>query len=63
MTPYFRQQYPASLKVAGGNRLPVHRLHVRKASRAEAGQRAIYDALGIDASPGGIRKLIIEPDS
>ena len=36
-------------------------LHVRKATRAEAGQQAIYDALGIDASPGGVRKLVVSP--
>ena len=34
-------------------------LHVRKATRAERGQQAIYDALGIDASPGGVRKLVV----
>lgn len=36
-------------------------LHVRKATRAEASQQAIYDALGIDASAGGIRKLVVSP--
>lgn len=35
-------------------------LHVRKATRAEPGQRAIYDALGVSASPGGVRKMIVE---
>ena len=34
-------------------------LHVRKATQAEPGQQAIYDALGVSASPGGIRKLIV----
>ena len=34
-------------------------LHVRKATRAEADQRAIYDALGIDPAPGGVRKMIV----
>ena len=34
-------------------------LHVRKATQAEPGQLAIYDALGVSASPGGIRKLIV----
>ena len=34
-------------------------LHVRKATRAEAWQQAVYDALGIDAAPGGVRKLIV----
>ena len=34
-------------------------LHVRKATQAEPGQQAIYDALGVSASPGGIRKMIV----
>ena len=34
-------------------------LHVRKATRAETDQKAIYDALGIDPSPGGVRKMIV----
>ena len=34
-------------------------LHVRKATQAEPGQLAIYDALGVSASPGGTRKLIV----
>ena len=34
-------------------------LHVRKATQTEPGQLAIYDALGVSASPGGIRKLIV----
>ena len=34
-------------------------LHVRKATRAEPPQRAIYDALGIDPAPGGTRKTIV----
>ena len=34
-------------------------LHVRKATRAEPDQRAIYDALGIDPAPGGVRKMIV----
>ena len=34
-------------------------LHVRKATRAEPDQRAIYDALGVDPAPGGIRKLVV----
>jgi len=34
-------------------------LHVRKATRAEPDQRAIYDALGIDPAPGGVRRMII----
>ena len=34
-------------------------LHVRKATRAEPDQKAIYDALGVDPSPGGVRKMIV----
>ena len=34
-------------------------LHVRKATRAEPEQRAIYDALGADPEPGGIRKMVV----
>ncbi len=34
-------------------------LHVRKATRAEPPQRAIYDALGIHTAPGGTRKIIV----
>ena len=34
-------------------------LHVRKATRAEPPQRAIYDALGIHPAPGGTRKTIV----
>ena len=34
-------------------------LHVRTATQAEPGQRAIYDALGIDPQPGGVRKTTI----
>ena len=34
-------------------------LHVRKATRAEPPQQAIYDALGIGSAPGGIRKTVV----
>ena len=34
-------------------------LHVRKATRAEPPQQAIYDALGVDPEPGGIQKTIV----
>ena len=34
-------------------------LHVRKATRAEPPQQAIYDALGIDPAPEGIRKTVV----
>ena len=34
-------------------------LHVRKATRAEPPQHAIYDALSVDPEPGGIQKTIV----
>jgi hypothetical protein len=34
-------------------------LHVRKATVAEPASRKIYDALGIEAAPGGVRKLMV----
>ena len=34
-------------------------LHVRKATLAEPLQLAIYEALGISAAPGGIRKNLV----
>jgi len=34
-------------------------LHVRKATRAESEQKAIYHTLGIDPAPGGISKMIV----
>ena len=34
-------------------------LHVRKATRAEAPQQALYDALGVGSAPGGVRKSIV----
>ena len=34
-------------------------LHVRKATLAEPPQQAVYEALGIDPSPGGIQKTLV----
>ena len=34
-------------------------LHVRTATQAETAQRAIYDALGVDPQPSGVRKSIV----
>ena len=34
-------------------------LHVRKATRAEPHQRSIYQALGTDPAPGGVRKMVV----
>ena len=36
-----------------------HTMHVRKATVAEPALRRIYDALGIDASPGRVQKLMV----
>ncbi len=36
-------------------------LHVRKATQAESWQREIHERLGVDASPGGVRKLVVQP--
>ena len=42
-----------------GYRYLVVILHVRKATRAEPPQQAIYDALGIGSTPGGTRKTLV----
>jgi len=34
-------------------------LHVRKTSKAEPELTRIYQALGIDASPGCVKKLVV----
>ena len=34
-------------------------LHVRTATQAEPGQRELYDALGVDPHPGGVRKTVV----
>jgi transposase len=34
-------------------------LHVRKATRAEPDQLALYQALGLDPAPGGVHKMIV----
>jgi hypothetical protein len=44
----------ASFRRTGGRAL-----HVRKATRAEPGQLAIYRALNLDPAPGGVRKTIV----
>ena len=49
-----------SQRVTATFRRPDRRtLHVRTATQAEPEQRAIYDALGIDPQPGGVRKTTI----
>ena len=49
-----QQRITATFRRADGRTL-----HVRKATRAEAPQQAIYDALGVGSAPGGTRKSIV----
>ena len=49
-----QQRVTATFRRADGRTL-----HVRKATRAEPPQQAIYDALGVGCAPGGIRKSIV----
>ena len=49
-----QQRVTATFRRADGRAL-----HVRKATRAEPRQRAIYAALGVDPSPGGVQKTIV----
>ena len=48
-----QQRVTATFRCADGGTL-----HVRKATQAEPEQRAIYDLLGVDPEPGGIKKLV-----
>ncbi len=50
-----------SLKSELGPRPIHHRKPARKATQAESWQRAIHERLGVDASPGGVRKLVVQP--
>ena len=49
-----QQRITATFRQADGRTL-----HVRKATRAEPSQQAIYEALGIDHAPGGVRKTLV----
>ena len=49
-----QQRITATFRRADGRTL-----HVRKATRAEPPQQAIYDALGIGSTPGGTRKTVV----
>ena len=40
-------------------RLDGRALHVRKATETESGQMAIYRALGVNPSPGGVSKMLV----
>ena len=52
--PEGRQRATATFRRKDGRTL-----HVRKAAGAEPSQRAIYQALGADPAPGGIRKMVV----
>ena len=49
-----RQRITATFRQRDGRTL-----HVRKATTAEPAVRKIYNALGIDAATGGVRKLTV----
>ena len=49
-----QQRVTASFRRADGSTL-----HVRKATVAEPEQRALYQALGVDPAPGGVKKLVV----
>ena len=49
-----QQRITATFRQADGRTL-----HVRKTTRAEPSQQAIYEALGIDHAPGGVRKTLV----
>ncbi len=51
-----QRRVTAVFRQADGRMLPA-----RKATRAESWQRAIHERLGVDASPGGVRKLVVQP--
>ena len=53
-TMQVQQRTTTSMRRADGRML-----HVRKTSKAEPELAAIYQALGIDDSPGGVKKLIV----
>ena len=55
-----RRTLEAQQRVTATFRRPDrHTLHVRTATQAEPDQCALYDALGIDSQPGGVRKTIV----
>ena len=55
-----RETLCGQVRVTATFRRPDGRaLHVRKATEAEARQMTIYQALGVDSSPGGVTKLLV----
>jgi transposase len=58
--PLLRETLSSQVRVTATFRRPDGRAwHVRKATEAEPGQRAIYQALGVDPSPGGVSKMLV----
>ena len=55
-----RETLNGQVRVTASFRRPDGRtLHVRKTTQAEPEQSHIYQALGIDPSPGGVRKMLV----
>jgi transposase len=55
-----RETLNGQVRVTATFRRPDGRaLHVRKTTQAEPEQHCIYQALGIDPSPGGVRKMLV----
>lgn len=55
-----RQRLAGQCRVtATFRRTDGHTLHVRKATRPETAQAAIYRALALDPTPGGVKKMIV----
>lgn len=54
-----RETLNGQVRVTATFRRPDGRaLHVRKTTQAEPEQYRIYQALGVDPSPGGVRKML-----
>lgn len=55
-----REIFNGQVRVTATFRRPDGRaLHVRKTTQAEPEQQRIYQALGLDPSPGGVRKMLV----
>jgi transposase len=55
-----RERLNGQVRVTATFRHPDGRaLHVRKATQPEPGQRQIYQALGVNPSPGGVSKMLV----
>jgi hypothetical protein len=55
-----RETLNGQIRVSATFRRPDgHALHVRKATQAEPRRRQVYQALGVNPSPGGVGKLLL----